>query len=124
MADKLQVLVRVDLDGRQAKVATAGHVIVQGAQGLYDVMKRATSLVAGLALELDMTQAEIEPGALEQLHACSTVMPHATTHRSAPVGVQDQHPHAKPSSVLYGITRFGSVTLGPSDRPCGLLHWG
>lgn len=34
-------------------------------------MKRASSLLAGLALELDMTRAQIEPDALEQLRACS-----------------------------------------------------
>jgi hypothetical protein len=71
VADKLRVLVRVDVSGAQAKVETEGHVTVQSVQGLYDVMKRATSLMAGLALELDMTHAQIEPDALEQLHACS-----------------------------------------------------
>lgn len=52
--DKLRVLVRVDLDGAQAQVAAQGHVTVHSVQGLYDVMKRASSLLAGLALELDM----------------------------------------------------------------------
>lgn len=71
MRDKLRVLVRVDLDGAQAQVAAQGHVTVHSVQGLYDVMKRASSLLAGLALELDMTRAQIEPDALEQLRACS-----------------------------------------------------
>ncbi|ALV41394.1 hypothetical protein AU252_09730 [Pseudarthrobacter sulfonivorans] len=39
--------------------------------GLYDVMKRANSLTAGMTLELDMTRARIEPDALEELQACS-----------------------------------------------------
>lgn len=39
--------------------------------GLYAVMKRANSLTAGMALELDMTRAHIEPDTLEELTACS-----------------------------------------------------
>jgi hypothetical protein len=39
--------------------------------GLYAVMKRAKSLTADMALELDMTRAWIEPDALEELRACS-----------------------------------------------------
>lgn len=34
-------------------------------------MKRANSLTAGMALELDMTRAWIEPDALEELRICS-----------------------------------------------------
>lgn len=71
MTDKLRVLVRMDLDCAQAQVAAQGHVTVQSVQALYAVMKRANSLMAGLSLEIDMTHAEIEPDALEQLRACS-----------------------------------------------------
>jgi hypothetical protein len=69
--DKLRVLVRVDLDCSTAQVATQGHVTSKSVQGLYGVMKRANSLTAGMALELDMTRARIEPGALKELRACS-----------------------------------------------------
>ena len=71
MNEKLRVLVSVDLDGAKAQVKTQGHVTVQSIQGLYDVMKRADSLVPGLALELDMTLAEVEPQALEELRGCA-----------------------------------------------------
>ena len=71
MNEKLRVLVSVDLDGATARVKTQGHVTVQSIQGLYDVMKRADSLVPGLALELDMTLAEVEPQALEELRGCA-----------------------------------------------------
>lgn len=71
MTEKLKVLVRLDLDCAEARVATQGHVTLQSVQGLYSVMKRANSLMAGLALEIDMTRAQIEPEALEALHACS-----------------------------------------------------
>lgn len=69
--DKLRVLVRVDLDCARAQVAAQGHVTSKSVRGLYDVMKRANSLTAGMTLELDMTRARIEPDALEELRACS-----------------------------------------------------
>ncbi|MET3141637.1 UNVERIFIED_ORG: hypothetical protein ABIB13_001339 [Arthrobacter sp. UYEF2] len=69
--DKLRVLVRVDLDCATAQVAAQGHVTSQSVHGLYAVMKRANSLTTGMALELDMTRARIEPDALEELRACS-----------------------------------------------------
>lgn len=70
-AEKLRVLVRVDLDCATAQVAAQGHVTTTSVHGLYDVMKRASSLTTGMALELDMTRARIEPDALEELRACS-----------------------------------------------------
>jgi hypothetical protein len=70
VTDKLRVLVRVDLDCARAQVAAQGHVTVESVRGLYAVMKRANSLMAGLALEIDMTGAQIEPAALEQLRSC------------------------------------------------------
>ena len=71
MNEKLRVLVSVDLDGAKAQVKTQGHVTVQSIQGLYDVMKRADSLVPGLSLELDMTLADVEPQAMEELRGCA-----------------------------------------------------
>lgn len=71
MNDKLSILVRVDLDGAQALVAAQGHVTAQSIQALYVVVKRANDLVKCLALEIDVTRARVEPGALEQLRACS-----------------------------------------------------
>ncbi|MET3952690.1 hypothetical protein [Arthrobacter sp. UYEF36] len=73
MTDKLQVLIRVDLDCAKTLVATQGHVTSKSVRGLYDVMKRANSLTAGMTLELDMTRARarIEPDALEELRTCS-----------------------------------------------------
>ena len=69
--DKLRVLVRVDLDCAKAQVAAQGHVTSKSVRGLYDVMKRAHSLTAGMTLELDMTRALIDPDALEELRTCS-----------------------------------------------------
>jgi hypothetical protein len=70
LTEKLRVLVRVDLDCATAQVAARGHVTIQSVQGLYPVMKRAASLMAGLSLELDITRARIDPEALEQLRDC------------------------------------------------------
>jgi len=69
--EKLRVLVRVDLDCAKARVATQGRVTSKSVHGLYDVMKRANSLTAGMTLELDMTRAWIAPDALEELRTCS-----------------------------------------------------
>jgi hypothetical protein len=69
--EKLRVLVSVDLDGAKAQIKAQGHVTVQSIRGLYDVMKRADSLVPGLALELDVTRAEVEPQAMEELRGCA-----------------------------------------------------
>ncbi|MDR7082555.1 hypothetical protein J2X01_001844 [Arthrobacter ginsengisoli] len=69
--DKLRVLVRVDLECATAQVSAQGHVTSKSVRGLYDVMKRANSLTAGMTLELDMTLARIEPDALEELRTCS-----------------------------------------------------
>ncbi|MET3922935.1 hypothetical protein [Arthrobacter sp. UYEF20] len=71
MNEKLRVLVRVDLDGAKAHVRVHGHVTVQSVHGLYDVVKRASSLASGLALVLDVTRAQIEPDAMGELHACA-----------------------------------------------------
>lgn len=35
------------------------------------VLKRANDLMKGLALEIDVTRARVDPDALEQLRACS-----------------------------------------------------
>ncbi|WP_442543052.1 hypothetical protein ACSBOX_14385 [Arthrobacter sp. KN11-1C] len=71
MTDKLNVLVRVDIDCARAKIAAQGRVTTQSLQAIYVVVKRANSLMEGLALEIDVTRARIEPDALEQLRACS-----------------------------------------------------
>ena len=68
---KLSILVRVDLDGAQATVAAQGRVTAQSIQALYVIAKRANDLMAGLALEVDVTRARVDPDALDQLHACS-----------------------------------------------------
>ena len=83
MTDKLRVLVRVDLDCARAQVAAQGHVTSKSVHGLYDVMKRANSLTAGMTLELDMTGARIEPDALEELRTCSR--PHHLPARVDPL---------------------------------------
>lgn len=100
--DKLTVLVRVDLDGAWARVAAQGHVTTQSVQGLYPVMKRANSLVAGLTLEIDLTRAQTEPDALELLNACS---------RS----------HHLPAEVDPNQSEYRINILAPEDAPAGLV---
>lgn len=71
MTEKLNVLVRVDMDCARARIAAQGRVTTQSIQALYVVVKRANALMEGLALEIDVTRARVEPDALEQLRACS-----------------------------------------------------
>jgi hypothetical protein len=71
LTDKLNILVRVDLDRARAQVLTKGHVTVHSIQALYVVVKRANSLKEGLNLELDMRAAHVDPEAMEQLRMCS-----------------------------------------------------
>ena len=47
MTDKLNVLVRVDIDCARAKVAAQGRVTTQSIQALYVVVKRANTLMEG-----------------------------------------------------------------------------
>lgn len=70
--EKLRVLVRVDLDGAKAHVRVQGHVTAQSVHGcLYDVVKRASALASGLALELDVTRAHVDPDAMGELQRCA-----------------------------------------------------
>ncbi|MFJ5692851.1 hypothetical protein ACIP9X_03230 [Arthrobacter sp. NPDC093125] len=71
MAEKLKVLVRLDLDGSLAQVIAQGHITAESLQGLYPVMKRTKSMSSAARLEIDLTRAHIEPDALNQLRACS-----------------------------------------------------
>jgi hypothetical protein len=118
VTDKLTVLVRVDLDCAQARVAAQGHVTVQSVQALYVVMKRANSLMAGLALEIDMTHAEIDPDALEQLRGCprshhlpADVDPLQSDYRFAVLAPDDVQPHRvaqPPTARLPAIYATGT----------------
>lgn len=86
MTDKLNILVRVDLDHARAQVLAQGHVTVHSIQALYVVVKRANALKEGLDLELDMTKAHVDPEALEQLQDCSR-----THHLPAKIDPSQSH---------------------------------
>ncbi|MCW2763697.1 MAG: hypothetical protein JWR85_3898 [Marmoricola sp.] len=109
MTDKLRVLVRVDLDCAKAQVAAQGHVTSKSVHGLYDVMKRANSFTVGMALELDMNPAWIEPDALEELRTCSRS--HHLPAHIVPVRIQAEHPRPREG-----------CPLGSNGRPGGLNH--
>ena len=86
MTEKLNVLVRVDLDHAKAQVLAKGHVTVRNVQALYVVVKRANALKEGLDLELDMRAAHVDPEALKQLEACSK-----THHLPAKIDPRQSH---------------------------------
>lgn len=82
---KLNILVRVDLDHARAQVVAKGHITVHSVQALYVVAKRANSLKQGLDLELDISHAQVDAEALEQLQDCSR-----TRHLPAKIDPQQQ----------------------------------
>jgi hypothetical protein len=116
--DKLRVLVRVDLDCAHARVAAQGHVTAESVEALYAVMKRANSLMAGLALEIDMTRADIDPDAVEQLRDCSRshhlpahVDPLQSDYRFTVLAPDDVQPHRvaqPPTARLPAIYATGT----------------
>jgi hypothetical protein len=71
MNHKLRVLVSLDLDGGSARITVRGHVSSRSIQALYVVAKRANSIVPGLELLLDISEARVQPEALAQLQASS-----------------------------------------------------
>lgn len=105
---KLSVLVRMDLDCSRARIAALGHVTARSIQALYVVLKRANALMEGLALEIDVTRARVEPAALEQLRACSR-----SHHLPAQI---DPFPADCRLSILArgdALTPTGMVSLAP-----------
>ncbi|UVJ39765.1 hypothetical protein [Arthrobacter sp. CJ23] len=66
-SDKLSVVVRVDLDGAQIQIAATGHVTTSNLHALYPIVQRTYNLADRLDVEMDLTQALVEPDALEQL---------------------------------------------------------
>jgi hypothetical protein len=80
-SDKLSVVVRVDVDGEQIQIAATGRVTALSLQGLYPVVQRTKSLGGGLGVEMDLSQATIDPDALEQLQGYATL--HAVPLRLA-----------------------------------------
>ena len=65
--DKLSVVVRVDLDGAQIQIVATGHVTTSSLQALYPIVQRTSSISLGLGVEVDLSQALVEPDALKQL---------------------------------------------------------
>lgn len=67
MKDKLEVLVRVDLECVSARVEVVGLVNARDVKALFNLAKRASSIITGLEVILDLGGARVTPGALEQL---------------------------------------------------------
>ncbi|AUI52928.1 hypothetical protein [Arthrobacter crystallopoietes] len=67
MKDKLEVLVRVDLECVSARIEVVGLVSARNVTALFNLAKRASSIITGLEVVLDLGGARVTPGALEQL---------------------------------------------------------
>ncbi|MDQ0241432.1 hypothetical protein [Arthrobacter bambusae] len=71
MTEKIRLLVKMDIDGAQVRITAHGHLTSRSLHALYVVVKRANALMHGLALEIDVTGANIDPAAMEALARCS-----------------------------------------------------
>lgn len=72
-SDKLSVVVRVDVDGARIQIAATGHVTTSSLQALYPIVQRTSSLGRGLGVEVDLSQALVEPDALKQLQGYAKI---------------------------------------------------
>lgn len=71
MTEKIRLLVKMDIDGAQVRITAQGHLTSRSLHALYVVVRRANALMLGLALEIDVTGANVDPAAMEALHCCS-----------------------------------------------------
>jgi hypothetical protein len=68
MHHKLSVLVQVDLDGRHVRLVVSGCLTEVNHRALCPVIRRARTLVPGIAVVVDVTTAHpVEPAAVELL---------------------------------------------------------
>lgn len=71
MTEKIRLLVKMDIDGAQVRITAHGHLTTRSLHALYVVVRRANALMHGLALEIDVTGANVDPAAMEALRRCS-----------------------------------------------------
>lgn len=67
MNDKLEVLVRVDLECVSAHIEVIGLVDAKNIQALFILAKRASSIIPGLEVVLDLSGSRVTTEALAQL---------------------------------------------------------
>lgn len=71
MTEKIRLLVKMDIDGAQIRITAQGRLTSRSLHALYVVARRANALMDGLALEVDVTAASVDPAAMEALRRCS-----------------------------------------------------
>ncbi|MCX2748729.1 hypothetical protein OOZ51_13030 [Arthrobacter sp. MI7-26] len=71
MTEKIRLLVRMNIDGAQVRITAHGHLTSRSIHALYVVVRRANALMHGLALEIDVTGANVDAAAMEALRRCS-----------------------------------------------------
>ena len=73
MEPKLRVVIQLDIDLRQVRLAVRGRVTEQNSRVLYVLARRANAAVPGLGVVLDLHQASISSEALAALdRSCET----------------------------------------------------
>lgn len=78
--DKLDALVRVDVECEQVRIGVRGSVTTRNVTALYILARRANALALGLEIVLDLKRATVQPEALDELLECSRA-------RQLPLGV-------------------------------------
>ncbi|WP_284982129.1 hypothetical protein [Arthrobacter sp. efr-133-TYG-118] len=71
MTEKIRLLVKMDIDGAQVRISAHGHLTSRSLHALYVVARRANALMHGLALEIDVSGANVDRAAMEALLGCS-----------------------------------------------------
>lgn len=71
MTEKIRLLVKMDIDGAQVRITAHGRLTSRSLHALYVVARRANGLMHGLALEIDVSGANVDPAAMEALRGCS-----------------------------------------------------
>lgn len=123
MNNKLKVLVRLDLDCGEAEVAAQGHVTAKSLQALYVVVKRANHLKEGLRLVVDVSHANVDAAAMEQLQACSEAhhLPASIDPQQAECNLRILAP-VDSTSGSGGPASSSPAPSGRIRRPAGALR--
>ncbi|WP_458116009.1 hypothetical protein [Arthrobacter sp. D2-10] len=87
MDHKLRILVRLDIDRNSAVLAVNGCLTIESYRALLPVIRRASALVKGLAIVVDLRDAiHIDGAAVEAL--TDTINPEAHDHQAGVVTMQ------------------------------------
>ncbi|MUN63953.1 hypothetical protein GMA12_12525 [Kocuria sediminis] len=121
MHHKLSVLVQVDLDGKHVRLVVTGCVTEVNHRALCPLVRRARTLVPGIAVIVDATAAHhVEPAAVDLLRWAAE---HDDAVRGTPP-VEFVLPHELPAhDTVTRLAAWTSARRGPgAPEPVGTRH--